>query len=244
MPDFSTIFVLSLLVVAIGAFLQGATGFGFALFSAPLLAALDPGLVPGPVLALTLLFSVGVLAKDWRSIDWSGLFWVLSGRLPATLIAGAIVGFMARETLTVVFALFVLVGVGVSVSGWKVNPSRTSLLVAGGPSGFFGTLTSIGAPPLALVYQGERGPVIRGTLSANIVVGVVVSILALGWGGHFARADLMRTLALVPAGIAGMIVARYATIQLDRVGLRPLLLGVTTLSAIFVLVRTLGLHVG
>jgi len=41
------------------------------------------------------------------------------------------------------------------------------LLIAGGLSGFFGTLTSIGAPPLALVEQGEKGPTIRGTLSAT-----------------------------------------------------------------------------
>jgi uncharacterized protein len=228
---------LGMAVVAVGAFLQGTTGFGFAMFAAPLLAVIDPTLVPGPILVLTLLMTVGVLLHDWREIDWPGLAWILLGRLPATVAAGWAIGLMARDTLSVVFALFVLGGVAVSLGRWRIVPNPASLVIAGGLSGFFGTLTSIGAPPLALVYQGQPGPTIRGTLSANIVVGVLVSIVALAWGGRFGAADAQRTLLLLPAGVVGLLLSRRALARIDGAALRPVLLGVTALSALLVLVR-------
>ena len=46
----AAIFVLATAIVAMGSALQAATGMGMALFSVPLLALLDPALVPGPSL--------------------------------------------------------------------------------------------------------------------------------------------------------------------------------------------------
>jgi uncharacterized membrane protein YfcA len=237
MPEVTITFSLSLAVVALGSFLQGSTGFGFAMFAAPLLAVIDPALVPGPILVLTLLLSIGVLTRDWNAIDWPGLFWILAGRLPATLLAGWFIGLISRDLLSVIFALFVLAGVVVSLWGEKITPTPGSLVVAGALSGFFGTLTSIGAPPLALVYQSEKGPRVRGTLSANIVIGVVISIIALSWGGRFSGWEVARTFALLPAGVAGIAVSHLANAKLDRDGLRPVLLGVTAMAAVIVLGR-------
>lgn len=146
---------------------------------------------------------------------------------------------VSRDVLSIIFALFVLAGVVLSFGRTRIRPTPPALLVAGSLSGFFGTLTSIGAPPLALVYQGETGPRIRGTLSANIVIGVLISLIALNWNDRFGGGEMGRTLALLPAGLLGLAVAQLANMRIDQARLKPLLLGVTGASAAVVLMRSL-----
>jgi uncharacterized protein len=220
-----------------GAFVQALTGFGFAMFAAPLLAVVAPKLVPVPILVLTLVFTAGLAWRERRNVDGHDLLWILAGRMPMTVAAGVAVAFLAPRGISVAFALFVLAGVAVSLLGWKIAPTPLTLTVAGGLSGFFGTLTSIGAPPLALVYQNEPGPKIRGTLACNIVVGTLFSLLALGSAGALGPGEVYATLALVPFGIAGLAAAGRYTSFVDAGRLKPLLLGVSALAAVIVLIR-------
>ncbi|MBA2308053.1 MAG: hypothetical protein H0W01_01835 [Pseudonocardiales bacterium] len=62
--------VLIGLVVAIGAVVQGVVGFGMALIATPLLALLDPALVPVPLLLLSSVHSVLTLGREHRQADW------------------------------------------------------------------------------------------------------------------------------------------------------------------------------
>ena len=47
----------------------------------------------------------------------------------------------------------VLLCVALSVISWRPQPTPPSLVTAGVASGSFGTATSIGGPPLAVLYQ-------------------------------------------------------------------------------------------
>jgi uncharacterized membrane protein YfcA len=234
---FDLTLVLGMLIVGAGALLQSSTGFGFALFSAPLLALLDPHLVPGPILILTLFLTIGVLMRDWRDIDWPGLWWISAGRLPATLVAALTASMVPKSQLSVVFALFVLCGVAVSLTGKRFQPHPAALVTAGGLAGFFGTLTSIGAPPLVLVYQHQHAKVIRSTLSANVVIGTMASIWALGAGGQMGSQDLMRSLVFAPACVIGLLLSRHVRSWLEGGWLRPILLAISAAAALGVLLR-------
>lgn len=229
--------LLGSLIVGVGALLQSSTGFGFALFAAPLLALIDPHLVPGPILILTLCLTVGVLSRDWRHIDWPGLGWISAGRLPATLVAGLTAAAVPKSQLSIVFSVFVLFGVFASLISTRFRPHPAALVTAGGLAGFFGTLTSIGAPPLVLVYQHHKPPVIRSTLSANVVIGTVASIGALSAGGQMGSVDLMRALLFAPACVVGLVLSRYARDRLDGAAMRPILLAISALAALGVLLR-------
>ena len=62
---------------------------------------------------------------------------------------------------------------------------------AGALSGFMGTIVSIGGPPIALLYQNESGPSLRGTLSAFFVVGVALAIIGLCAVRTFRRTEAL-----------------------------------------------------
>ena len=47
------------------------------------------------------------------------------------------------------------------------DPNFVSVSIAGLFSGIMGTLAGLGGPPMAILYQNEKGSVIRGTLSGR-----------------------------------------------------------------------------
>lgn len=235
--DLNWTLAAGMLIVGAGALLQSSTGFGFALFAAPLLALVDPKLIPGPILILTLFLTMGVVVRDWRNIDWHGLGWISAGRLPATVLAGLVAGFMPKSQLSVLFAAFVLCGVVVSLVHARFQPTPAAMFTAGGLAGFFGTLTSIGAPPLVLVYQHAKPPVIRSTLSANVVIGTLASIVVLAMGGHLDGSDVARSLWFAPACVLGLWLSKYVKEKLEAGALRPVLLTISALAAVGVIAR-------
>ena len=48
-----------------------------------------------------------------------------------------------------------------------------------------GTISSVGGPPVALLYQDERGSEVRGTLSSIFAVGALFSLVVLAVVGEF-----------------------------------------------------------
>ena len=72
------------LVIALSALVQGAVGYGMALVAAPLLALVDPMLVPVPLILLTSGHALLAVIRDGRYADWPGIGWAMLGRLPGT----------------------------------------------------------------------------------------------------------------------------------------------------------------
>ena len=69
---------------------NGHVGFGLGILAAPLLLLLDPRLVPGPLLAASLVLTVLLARREWRDARRGDLGWALAGRLGGTLAAVAI----------------------------------------------------------------------------------------------------------------------------------------------------------
>jgi len=221
-------------VVSLGALIQSVTGFGFAMFAAPLLALVSPALVPVPILILTIVFTLGTVWEERRYIDWRGLGWILAGRLPLTGLAAVAMAFVSPTMITIIFCVFVLVAVALSLNGVSIGVSRRNLLLAGAASGFFGTITSIGAPPLALVYQNQKGPMVRATLGANIVIGCTVSIAALALTGKVTQTSLVVGLGYIPFAAIGYVIAGRIRQKLTDASFRKYLLLVTGAATVLI----------
>jgi uncharacterized membrane protein YfcA len=161
------------------------------------------------------------------------------GRVLGMIPAVYAVSELHKEYYNILFAVLILVGVAISISGWHLRPTRGNLLAASTLSGFSGTISSVGGPPLALVYQHEKGPHIRGTMSAIFTFGTVISLIGLAVKHKFGRDELLVGLALAPAVLVGFIVSGYTTRYIDGPRIRPILLAASALSAAVILVRAL-----
>ncbi len=231
MADPFTLAIASL-VCAFGAFVQGALGFGMNLIAAPLLLLVEPRLVPVPLVLAASSLSLAMGWKGRRDADFNGMPWGFLGRIPAGLGAAWVVAGISRDALELSVATVVLAAVALSMTSLQVRPGRASLVVAGIASGFMGTATSVGGPPMALLYQHETGPRIRATLSIYFLVGCITSLIGYRWAGLLGGEPLLAGLALVPGTLAGYALSGPAAARLDAGKMRPAVLALCALAAL------------
>lgn len=237
-PDLWTLGdLVAALVVAFSAWIQGSVGFGYALVSAPLLALIAPEMVPGPIMLSSMVLSIGAAAREHASIDRRGVTLALAGRVPGVVIGAGALACLPADTMGVVFGAIVLVAVALSLSGLRLPLTTRTLLGTGFVSGVMGTMTSIGGPPMAIVYQDARGPELRATLNTYFAFGSAMSIPALALAGHFGVQQAIDGALLLPATAIGFALSGATRSFLDRGRTRAAVLATATVSALAVVVK-------
>jgi uncharacterized protein len=225
------------LIVALGALVQGTVGYGMSLVAAPLLALIEPALVPVPLILLGSVHAVLAAVRDWRHADWTGIGWAMLGRLPGTGLGVLAVVALSQRVFALLVGLGVLACVLLSILSWRPHPRPGSLVLAGLVSGAGGTAASIGGPPIALLYQNAAGPRVRGTIGGYFVLGSVISLAALAAAGQVTGESLGSTAVLAPFLLAGFVLSGPARRVLDNGRTRRAVLAVAAVSAALLLGR-------
>jgi uncharacterized membrane protein YfcA len=233
------VWLAALAILAAGAAVQGSVGFGLGVLGAPLLALLDPRLVPGPLLLDALLLTVLVAMREWKHVRFADLVWSVPGRFTGTVIAVLLMKAVPADRFQVPFGLLILAGVALTTWGPKLPLNARTLTVAGVAAGVMSTFTSIGGPPMALVYQHEDGPRVRGTLAAFFTLGVIFSMGGLGVAGRFGWAEVRLAAVLLPGVGIGFLLSRWSARWLDRGRTRALVLTTSAVAAVLVVAKGL-----
>jgi uncharacterized membrane protein YfcA len=129
--------------------------------------------------------------------------------------------------------------VGLTASGLHLPPRPGILAGAGFASGLIGTVVAIGGPAIALVYQRESGPSIRGTLSAYFLVGIIMTLVWLAAEGLFGVRELGLATALVPAALSGYLLSGRLARALDKGYMRPAILILSAAASVAVVLKQL-----
>ena len=220
--------------------LQASIGFGMGMLAAPVVALVDPSLIPGTLIMLASLVTLMVVIRERTAIDVRGTGWALVGRVPGTVAGALLLAAMPERALALAIAGVVLAGVLVTSLGWAPTPRRRNLVLAGATSGVLGTATSIGGPPMALVWQRSTGAELRGTMSGFFLIGSVLSIGMLSLTGSI-DGDTWRWFAfLIPATVVGYALSRWANRLLNPQRQRWTAIVVSAAGAVVLVVQQVG----
>jgi len=235
----SSVFIVLALTVLVGAAVQGLVGLGVGLVAAPVTTLLAPDLMPGLLLWLAAGMPLVTLLREHHAIDWRGLGWSVPGRVPGTVLGVAVVAWFSERELGVAVGLMVLVAVVLTVKTVRLPVNRVTLMSAGFVSGVTGTATSIGGPPLALLYQHREPRQIRSTLAVYFVFGAALSLIGLAIAGSLEVRELLLGLLFAPSLVAGVVVSGVLRRRVDPGHIRHGVLAVCGLSALVLVVRSL-----
>lgn len=153
--------------IVLASCLQASIGFGIGMLAAPVVAIVDPRLIPGTLIMLATLVTLMVTVRERDDIDMSGTGWALAGRVPGTIAGAALLAALPERALAGLLAGVVLIGVVLTSVGWVPAARRRNVVIAGATSGLLGTATSIGGPPMALVWQRNSGARLRAPWRAS-----------------------------------------------------------------------------
>ena len=209
--------VLAAVAALVGAAVQSATGFGFALVLSPALFA-----VMEPTEAVTALLLLGVVLNllvlvEGHDARWSLVPPLILPAVPGLALGALLLSALSREPLQI--------GVGVAVIAaalWQLRhrgvARRVPAAVAGLTSGVLTTSISISGPPLVLWLEAqELHPAeFRATLAAlflalNLLGGAV--LLGIEGSGAVDLGELAPLLGLVLIGYA---LGAFAFRRLDQ----------------------------
>ena len=225
-----------------GALLQSATGFGFALVSAPMLfALLGPREAVTAGVLVAMATNVLTLAGERRraEVRCGDAAVLLAWSLPGLALGALELGELSEHVVSGLVAVAVLGGLALRVlagrSAVTACPRAWHLPAAGVTGGALSTSTSLNGPPLVfcLLARGASPAQMRDTLAAIFLAHAVLGLPALLLTGTFALPHAVWLLLL--AGLAGQLFGRRAFGRLrgehyERAVL--VVLGVTALTAL------------
>jgi uncharacterized protein len=228
--------VVGLIIVA-AAIVQLGLGMGFGLTAAPLLALIDPELVPAPTLILGMLSSGWGAIGERQAIAWNEVGVGSIGRVAGVVAAtGVLTVLSGGRGFSIAFGLMVGLAVAMSLYGRRIAFNRRTLIGMSTLSGLMATITSVGAPPLALMYQHRPAAEARPTLAAFFALGCLFSLAGLALSGHAGFRDVVLAGLMLPPMLAGIVMARGLRGRFDR-RYRPALLTVAGVAAALLVLR-------
>jgi len=230
---------IAMVLVAAGSVVQGSIGFGMAVVAAPILLLINPVFVPGPMLLAAVFLVLLMALRNRRDVIVGDVAVATVGRILGTAPAAMAIRALEPSIFELLFAVLVVAVVLLSLKGIHLRRTPRNVFAAAALSGFIGTMSSMGGPAMALVYQHETGPKIRGTLSAIFTIGTAISVLGLWWAGRFGSTELQLALLLMPAVFVGFFLSRYTVGKLDKAHTRPAVLAISALAALAIVLRAL-----
>ncbi|MEZ8194313.1 sulfite exporter TauE/SafE family protein [Vibrio cortegadensis] len=206
----------AIFLIFLGSFVQTAIGFGLAIVAAPLLFQLSPDYVPAPICLVALFISILNALRHRANVSIGGLKMALIGRVPGSIAGGMLLLVVSTDVLSLWLGFLVLFAVMVSMLPFRIEPTPIRMGIAGFFSGFFGTSSSIGGPPMALLLQHQDANQLRGNLSAFFVFSSLISLIVQIPIGFFTLHHVFITIPLIPASWLGYKLAIMTTQSLPK----------------------------
>jgi uncharacterized membrane protein YfcA len=229
--------------VLAGAALQSATGFGFALVSAPLLfAATTPAQAVGLLILLGLIVNAMTLGTEGRRpqplVRDSAV--LLGFGLPGVFVGVLVLRALSATALQIAVTLGVFATLAVRALAQRrgaaggAGAPRWAAPVAGFTSGVLTTSTNTSGPPIVL-YALARGatPVqTRDTLTVTFIGFGLLGAAALAIGGDDWVPSGAALAALVPAVVVGHLAGRPVFARIADRHYEPVLTAVLVATAL------------
>ena len=226
-------------VVVFASILQVSIGMGFGMLASPLIALIKPDLVPGSILAMGLFVAFSGAWRERKNIPRQELNLGVGGRVVGSFMAFILLLLIPNaESFFIVFGVVMLAAITMTAFGRKIDFTEKNLLNLSVVSGLMGSITAVGAPPMALIYHDRDPSIVRPTLNAFFFSGSVLGLISLGSSGWISGQDFIAAVIFLPAMFIGILISG-PFMGLPSVLLSRILLGLSALASISLIFRGL-----
>ncbi len=231
--------LLANLAIFAGAFLQGLAGYGIGTLSAPLLFLISPLFLPGPLILNAVLLTILILWRSRSSLSFRPVRFAIGGDIVGTLLAVVTLALLTARGFELAFGILILLAVILSVVGIHPALNPRNSVIAGAASGYMGTITAVGGPPIALIYQNEKGPLVRANLSAFFLFASLASAVALFFSGFIGTREWWLFATLLPGTVIGFLASGHLVNRIPFGALRPIILGIAAIAGVSAIIKAL-----
>ena len=201
--------IVAVIVVIAGSALQSISGFGLAVVASPILVLINPNFLPAPLLALGFTLSLLNCIRYRHDLNFSHIKLALLARIPGSILGIYLLSLLPTIFFSISFSLLILLSVLLNYRRIAIDHCQRNLVFAGFFSGLMATTTSVGGPPMALVYQHNRLNTVRADLGLYFLIGTLISLAVLFTSDNISEAQVWLTLPLIPALFVGFALSFF-----------------------------------
>jgi uncharacterized membrane protein YfcA len=178
---YMSIIILSLLIIFLASFVQGVTGFGFALIAVPLLSKMIPLQSVVPIIVLFSFFSnIMILLQVKQYIDLRKMKLLVVSSLIAAPLGTYLLLVVNSNILKIIIGIIIIVFAIFLIKGYKfpIKNESFGIVPVGFASGLLNGSISFSGPPVVLFLsnQGVEKHVFRANLTAYAFILNIVTI--------------------------------------------------------------------
>ena len=229
-------YLIVLFLIIIGAITQSAIGIGFGI-PAGILVMLEPSMVPSCIILMGSFLALSNAMLSYKDIIKVDLIYSYTGRVIGSILAMPLIFLtLGTDYYLIVFGVLLLIATYLSAKKWNIVATKKNITIAGTASGLMGTLTGIGGPPMAIVYQNSSATKVVATLNMFFGIGALFSVLLFIYFDLINLPEVMKSIYLAPGLVIGTYIGRRRIVRefVNR-NLKNLIITVCFISAFVII---------
>ena len=232
-------FLLVNFILIVASVLQIATGVSVGMIIVPFLAMISYTLIPIPIAFASLTLTVMMAYQGREHIDVKNVPQVSLGMIVGILVAIYIFKQTHFEYLGVIFGLFILLSVFVSLKVKSFNLGAGINYGGGFIAGLMGAIAAVGGQVLALIFQNHPLESIKSTLAFLYTIFTIVMLILFYLFGEFSYGQMISGFYMMPGFILGFIIAPRFTQYFNPKYTKPIVLGMATFGALALIYKSI-----
>jgi len=229
-------YLIILFLIILGAITQSAIGIGFGI-PAGILVLLEPSMVPSCIILMGSFLALSNAMLSYKDIIKVDLIYSFTGRVIGSILAMPLIFLtLGTDYYLIIFGVLLLIATYLSAKKWNIVATKKNITIAGTASGIMGTLTGIGGPPMAIVYQNSSAPKVVATLNMFFGIGALFSVLLFVYFDLINLPEVMKSIYLSPGLVIGTYIGRRGIVRkfVNR-NLKNLIIAVCFISALVII---------
>ena len=229
-------YLIVLFLIILGAITQSAIGIGFGI-PAGILVLLEPSMVPSCIILMGSFLALSNAMLSYKDIIKVDLIYSYTGRVIGSILAMPLIFLtLGTDYYLIVFGVLLLIATYLSAKKWNIVATKKNITIAGTASGLMGTLTGIGGPPMAIVYQNSSAKKVVATLNMFFGIGALFSVLLFVYFDLINLPEVMKSIYLTPGLVIGTYIGRRKIVRefVNR-NLKNLIIAVCFISALVII---------
>ncbi len=234
-------FILINFILIVGSILQMATGVTAGMIIVPFLAMISYTLIPVPIAFASLALTAMMAYTGRKHIDIKNMLQISLGTLSGILLSIFILKNIKFEYMGLVFGLFILASVFISIKVESFTLNKRINYMGGFLSGVMGSMAAVGGQILALLFQNHPLESLKATLAFLYSLFSVVMLSIFFMFGEFSYTQFISGIYMMPGFIIGFFVAPIFSKYFNPKYTKTMVLSMATLGAVVLIAKSLFL---
>ena len=194
-------------------------------------------MVPSCIILMGSFLALSNAMLSYEDIIKADLIYSYTGRVIGSILAMPLIFLtLGTDYYLIIFGVLLLIATYLSAKKWNIVATKKNITIAGTASGIMGTLTGIGGPPMAIVYQNSSAPKVVATLNMFFGIGALFSVLLFVYFDLINLPEVMKSIYLSPGLVIGTYIGRRGIVRkfVNR-NLKNLIIAVCFISALVII---------